>query len=814
MVGGPDAGVRGYMMHRYSLAAARAVGLGAVVASSAVAAVGWPAAAGTGVRMGTRPTIAAGGVHSLVVDESRRLLAFGYNGHGQLGTSGVGGPAPVVAMTDVETAAAGAASSYAVRSDGSLWSFGLNGNGQLGRAVNSGIDVANPTPGMVMSGVVSVAAGDAHTLVLKADGTVWSFGDNRAGQLGRATANLGFAGDNPTPVEVMTDAAAVAAGATHSLVLKVDGTVWGFGSNTYGQLGASAGVLTHEPFVLPRKVMAGAVAIAAGGDSSMVLQRNGSLVTFGRNSFGQLGRPEGFDSGLGYNPANLPARAMTDVIAMSVSDHALVIQSSGEVLGFGRNDAGESGHANVGSDWQPKEVLFFGRAAAVSAGGNHSLVTDGSSDIVYSMGSNLFGQLGVGAAGPSGASQSTSTPFPTGIVALRPSEGGRTVTSGPSFAPLVPVRVLESRVGETPTADGRSSGIGPRMAGSTTELVVGGRAGVPVDAIAVYVNVTAVGPKAAGFVTVWPCGEAMPVASTLNVSTGATVANAAVARVGVDGKICLFTSVPMDLVVDLSGFYPLDSSLLPLVPERVLDSRADAPTIDGANAAIGLRAAGSVTEFALPKAAGVPDTASAVILNVTGVEAQAAGFVTVWPCTAARPVASNLNIESAGTVAGAVIEKFGSGARVCVYTSVPMHLVVDVNGYFPFDSTYVPLVPARVFESRASEAPTVDGVGSGIGLRQAGSVTPVRIAGRAGSAANAPAAVLNVTAVDARAAGFVTVWPCGESRPTASSLNVSPGGTAANAVVAKVGASGEVCFFTSVPMHLVVDLSGYFPSSS
>lgn len=106
------------------------------------------------------------------------------------------------------------------------------------------------------------------------------------------------------------------------------------------------------------------------------------------------------------------------------------------------------------------------------------------------------------------------------------------------------------------TVDGVSNGIGVRTAGSVTELQVTGGAGVPADATAVFLNVAAVDAQAKGFLTVYPCGTPTPNASTLNYTSGSTVANGTIAQLGTGGKVCIFTQDATDLIVDLTGYFP------------------------------------------------------------------------------------------------------------------------------------------------------------------------------------------------------------------------------------------------------------------
>jgi hypothetical protein len=239
---------------------------------------------------------------------------------------------------------------------------------------------------------------------------------------------------------------------------------------------------------------------------------------------------------------------------------------------------------------------------------------------------------------------------------------------------------LDSRPG-TSTIDSLYGGVGPRLAGSITELPVAGRAGVAAGAAAAVVNITVTEPATAGFVTVYPCGAARPTASNINFVAAETVANAVVATVGVDGKICLFTSATTQLVADVNGFFLPGSPYVPLVPERLLDSRSGKPTGDGQFAGIGERSAGSFTELSIAGRVGIASDASAAILNVTVTEPVSAGFVTVYPCGLAMPTASSVNFAAGQTVANTVIATIGGDGKVCLYTSTATHLVVDVNGY-------------------------------------------------------------------------------------------------------------------------------------
>jgi hypothetical protein len=165
--------------------------------------------------------------------------------------------------------------------------------------------------------------------------------------------------------------------------------------------------------------------------------------------------------------------------------------------------------------------------------------------------------------------------------------------------------------------------------------------------------------------------------------SGQTIPNAVITKIGSGGKVCFYTFAATDLIADVNGYYPAGSLFSPLVPGRLMDSRLSGVTTDGLFAGIGVRAAGTVTELQVAGRGGVPADASSVVLNVTVTGAQSAGFVTVWPCGAGLPNASNLNYVSGQTIPNAVITKIGSGGKVCFYTFAATDLIADVNGYYP-----------------------------------------------------------------------------------------------------------------------------------
>jgi hypothetical protein len=210
---------------------------------------------------------------------------------------------------------------------------------------------------------------------------------------------------------------------------------------------------------------------------------------------------------------------------------------------------------------------------------------------------------------------------------------------------------------------------------------------VPANAPAVVLNVTSAGAPGTGFVTAYPCGEARPLASSLNFSAGRDVANAVLTKVGAGGKVCFYAgAAPTDLVVDVTGYFPTGTPYVPLTPARLSDTRPGTNTVDNQYAGTGVVAAGGTMQFQVGGRGGVPPTSGAVVLNVTATGATGNGFLTVYPCGEARPLASSLNYGAGRDVANAVLTKVGAGGKVCVYAGAGgTHVVADVTGVLPAD---------------------------------------------------------------------------------------------------------------------------------
>jgi hypothetical protein len=227
------------------------------------------------------------------------------------------------------------------------------------------------------------------------------------------------------------------------------------------------------------------------------------------------------------------------------------------------------------------------------------------------------------------------------------------------FAPVVPARLADTRSGA------------PVAAGAVLRVRVAGRAGVGPGAGAASLNVTATAPRSGGYVTVFPCDSQPPLASNLNFLAGQTVPNAVLSGLGPQGDVCLRPSAATHLIVDVNGAFAAGAGFLPIVPERLVDTRTSRAV-----------PAGGELRVTVVDRGGVHADAAAVSMNVTATGAAAAGWVTVYPCGAKVPPSSNLNMSAGRTVPNAVLSGVGAGGQVCLRPSVATHLIVDLNGGF------------------------------------------------------------------------------------------------------------------------------------
>jgi len=382
--------------------------------------------------------------------------------------------------------------------------------------------------------------------------------------------------------------------------------------------------------------------------------------------------------------------------------------------------------------------------------------------------------------------------------------------TGSFFNALAPVRILDSRTGV--------GGFGGKLgagAGSVKQLqVTGGTSGVPAEATAVVMNVTATAGTLGSFLTVYPSGSPLPVASNVNFGVGQTIPNLVTVRIGTGGKVTFFNAAgAVDVVADVVGYY--DDGYTPedrfnaLAPVRALDSRG--ATGGWASSPLGA-GAGNVKTLDIDALAAVPATATAVIMNVTATGGSNGSFLTVYPTGAASvPTASNVNFGAGETIPNLVTVKLGTDGQVTFFNAVgTVHVVADVVGYYDpaAGDLFKAINPTRALDSRGSTG----GWGSKL-LAGVANTRSLPIAGvTAGVPADATAVVANTTVTGSTAGSFLTVYPTGAaSVPVTSNLNFAAGQTIPNLVVSKLGTGGQLQFFNAVgATDVVVDVTGYF----
>jgi hypothetical protein len=241
-----------------------------------------------------------------------------------------------------------ASHTIALKGDGMVWTWGNNDYGQLG----DGTTTARRTPVQVsgLTGVTAIAGGEGHnTIALKGDGTVWTWGANWYGQLGDGTTT-----DRLTPVQVsgLTSVTAIAGGNFHTIALKGDGTVWTWGNNFAGELGD--GTNTNRSTPVQVSGLTGVTAIAGGNFHTIALKGDGTVWTWGYNFDGELG------DGTNTNRSTpVQVSGLTGVTAIAGGgSHTIALKSDGTIWTWGENGSGQLGDGTTTGRWTPVQALL------------------------------------------------------------------------------------------------------------------------------------------------------------------------------------------------------------------------------------------------------------------------------------------------------------------------------------------------------------------------------------------------------------------------------------------------------------------------
>ncbi len=252
------------------------------------------------------------------------------------------------------------------------------------------------------------------------------------------------------------------------------------------------------------------------------------------------------------------------------------------------------------------------------------------------------------------------------------------VALGSPHTPIDPARYADSR--DQPTFDNRSRNTGPRQAGTTWKIQIAGRGEIPVTATTAVLNVTAVNPQAAGHFTIYPCTDEVPTASSLNYFPGQVRPNEVVAKLSDTGHVCIHTHATSHVIVDAVGYLTPTDGHTPLEPTRYGDTR-NQPTFDDQHRNTGPIPAGTSWKVPIAGRGAIPASATTAVLNVTAVNPQAAGHLTVYPCTDEVPNASHVNYTAGDVRANEVIAKLDPAGHVCIYTHATTHILIDATSH-------------------------------------------------------------------------------------------------------------------------------------
>ena len=312
----------------------------------------------------------------------------------------------LIGAISVALAIAPAATASASSFGAEAW--GYNASGQLGNGSTTISRVAVPVQGL--TGVIAIAAGGEHSLALLGNGTVMAWGSNREGQLGTGSTTASHV---PVAVGGLTGVTAIAAGKQHSLALLASGTVMAWGANVEGQLGSGSKALKSTVPVAV-KALSGVKAISAGGEHSLALLSNGTVMSWGANAEGQLGNGK-------FAKSNVPVtvKALSGVAAVAAGgEHSLALLAGGTVMSWGANEflqLGTAGTLKKVGGGEPEEepeyeeiqvensnvpvpVQKLTGVTAVAAGRLHNLALLGDGTVM-AWGDNALDQLGNGTSG-------------------------------------------------------------------------------------------------------------------------------------------------------------------------------------------------------------------------------------------------------------------------------------------------------------------------------------------------------------------------------------------------------------------------------
>lgn len=358
---------------------------------------------------------AYGATHSAAITSNSVLWTWGNNDYGQLGTGNTDAQLlpTKVPGDNWKHVVVGYNYTIALTNDGELYAWGSNEYGQLGQG--NTIDLLVPTQIGTDSGWVAVDTQYYHCVALDSNRQIWTWGKNNYGALGS-----GGNGDQWLPVQLVDGPQTyswneISAGVDHTLAIKDDGTLWGWGNNKYGQLGLDESIETQSPdFTVlelqPTEIIIDdenvpvqpvwssdwlddSITTLIGHDSNfyVTIDSTGALWSWGSNDYGQLGDGTKVTR---YNPVQVGSDTDWSQIAIG-SNYTIALKTDGTLWGWGRNNHGQLGIGNNTDQSSPVRIGLATTWAQVTCGEFHTLAIKANGTL-WAWGNNNYNQLGTG----------------------------------------------------------------------------------------------------------------------------------------------------------------------------------------------------------------------------------------------------------------------------------------------------------------------------------------------------------------------------------------------------------------------------------